>query len=158
VVPADQVAGLREALLTFLEASRLDLVDKAKSAAEFERARALGLTLPEPSRTLMGYVSDRDVTHLGPILLPHVTAWAGGAALSPVMAPPPAGDVFLLHGADDNVIPASESLLLAQALVGRQVRVHVLATPLITHAEVDRAADLADIWRLVAFWAKVLGS
>ncbi len=46
VVPADQVAPLREALLTFLEASRLDLVDKAQSAAEFERARGLASALP----------------------------------------------------------------------------------------------------------------
>jgi dienelactone hydrolase len=156
VVPPDQVTGLREALLSFLEASRLDLIDKAKSAAEFEQARALGQQLPEPSRTLMGYVSDRDVEHLGPILLPHVTAWGGGPALSPVMAPPPAAEVFLLHGADDNVIPAAESVLLAQALASRQVRVHVLATPLITHAEVDRASDLRDIWQLIAFWASVL--
>ena len=38
VVPPDQVDALRAALLTFLEASRLDLVDKAQSAATFERA------------------------------------------------------------------------------------------------------------------------
>jgi dienelactone hydrolase len=156
VVPPDQVAGLREALLSFLEASRLDLIDKAKSAAEFERARALGQKLPEPSRTLKGYVSDREVARLGPMLLPHVTAFGGGPALSPVMAPPPAADVFLLHGADDNVIPAAESVLLGQTLASRQVRVHVLATPLITHAEVDRASDLRDIWGLIAFWARVL--
>ena len=46
VVPAEQVPTLREAILTFLEASRLDLVDKAQSAAEFERAKALGGCAP----------------------------------------------------------------------------------------------------------------
>jgi dienelactone hydrolase len=157
VVPAEQVAGLRQALLTFLEASRLDLIDKAASAAQFEQARAIASTLPEPSRTLMGYVNQRDVEHLGAILLPHVTAFGGGPALSPALAPPPSAQVFLLHGADDNVIPAAESIVLARAFAERGVPVHVLATPLITHAEVDRAANIKDMWRLIGFWAGVLG-
>jgi len=156
VVPAEQVDPMRNALLTFLEASRLDLVDKAQSAAEFARARVLAATLPEPSRTLMGYVNQRDVDHLGPILLPHVTAM-GDPALSPALSPPPTADVYLLHGADDNVIPAAESVQLARDFNQRGVRIHLLATPLITHAEVDRASEVRDIWRLIGFWAAVLG-
>ena len=89
---------LRQAILTFLEASRLDMVDKAQSAAEFERARVLAAALPEPARTLMRYVNERDVAHLGPILLPHVTALGGDPALSPALSPPPAAPVYLLHG------------------------------------------------------------
>jgi dienelactone hydrolase len=157
VVPADQVDMLRDALLTFLEASRLDLVDKAQSAATFAKATALEPALAEPSRTLMGYVNRRRVEELGTILLPHVSAMSEEPGISPATAPPPAAPVYLLHGADDNVIPAAESLALGRLLGDRGVETHVLATPLITHAEVDRESSVADILRLVSFWAGVLG-
>jgi dienelactone hydrolase len=157
VVPADQVGGLKTALLTFLEASRLDLIDKARSYAEFDHAKAIAVTLPEPSRTIMGYVNQRDVGHLGPILLPHVSAMGGNPALSPALSPPPAAPVYLLHGADDNVIPAAESILLARVYERQRVPVHLLATPLITHAEVEHVSDVKDIWKLIAFWSAVLG-
>jgi dienelactone hydrolase len=157
VVPADQVEPLRGAVLTFLEASRLHLADKQKSAAEFERARVLGAALPEPARTLMRYVNERDVVHLGPILLPHITKLGDDAMLSPARAAAPAGPVYLLHGADDNVIPAIESSLLADTLRGRGVAVDQLATKLITHAEVDKSASARAMWRLVSFWEGMLG-
>jgi dienelactone hydrolase len=157
VVPGDQVEGLRRAVLTFLEASRLDLIDKAKSVAEFEHAKTLAASLPEPSRTIMGYVNARDVAHLGPLLLPHVTAFGGDPALSPARSPAPSARVFLLHGTDDNVIPAAESILLARQFTEQHVPVELLATPLITHAEVDQASDMKDVWRLIAFWTGVLG-
>jgi dienelactone hydrolase len=156
VVPADQVAGLRKGVLMFLEASRLDLFDKAQSAAEFQHAREYAATLPEPARTMMNYVNDRDVAHLGPILLPHVTELGGDPALSPALAPPPTAPVYLLHGAGDNVIPAAETTALAATLTARGVETHALVTPLITHAEVDRAATAADAWALVGFWSDVL--
>jgi dienelactone hydrolase len=157
VVPADQVAPLRTAILTFLEGSRLDMVDKVKSAAEFQHARALADALPEPSRTLMHYVNERDVAHLGPILLPHVTEIGDDRMLSPGREAAPRAPVYLLHGTDDNVIPAIESFLLADTLRSRGVTVHQLATPLITHAEVDRAATASAMWKLIAFWADLLG-
>jgi dienelactone hydrolase len=156
LVPAEQAPALRDAVLTFLEASRLDLVDKARSLAEFEHAKLLGAALPEPSRTLMRYVNERDVARLGPILLPHVSALGGDPALSPALAPPPSAPVFLLHGTGDNVIPAAETTALARTLSERGVEVHALVTPLITHAEVDRAATARDAWALVGFWADVL--
>jgi dienelactone hydrolase len=156
VVPAGQVAPLREAVLSFLEASKLDLFDKAASAAEFERARGLASALPEPSRTLMNYVNARDVEHLGPILLPHVTALGGDPALSPALSRPPSAPTYLLHGSGDNVIPAAETLLLARDLSSRGAVVHALVTPLITHAEVDRASSVWDAWALVGFWSDVL--
>ena len=55
-------------------------------------------------------------------------------------SPTPPFPVYLLHGTDDNVIPAVESVLLAETLRARGVEVEQLATPLITHAEVDRSA------------------
>jgi len=156
VVPAEQVQPLRDAILSFLEASRLDMVDKPKAQTEFERARRLAGTLPEPARTLMGYVNARDVAHLGPILLPLVSAAGGDPALSPDRASPPACPVYLLHGTEDNVIPAAESVVLARDLRARGVTVHQLATPLITHAEVDRSSTAKAIWRLIDFWSDLL--
>jgi dienelactone hydrolase len=156
VVPAGQVAPLQEAILSFLEASRLDLVDKEASAREFARARRLATSLEEPSRTLMGYVNNRDVGHLGPILAPHLTTMGGDPALSPDRSPPPQAVVYLLHGVDDNVVPASESARLAQSLRDQGVTVHFQATPLVTHASVDRAAAVSAIWPLVRFWSSVL--
>jgi fermentation-respiration switch protein FrsA (DUF1100 family) len=147
---------LRQALNSFLEASRLDLFDKAQSAAEFERAKTLAASLPEPARTLMQYVNQRDVEHLGPILLPHVSVLGDDSALSPAFAPPPSAPVYLLHGAGDNVIPAAESVALAGTLAERGVRARVLVTPLITHAEVERASSARDAWALVGFWSDVL--
>jgi hypothetical protein len=57
---------------------------------------------------------------------------------------------------DDNVIPAIESALLARTLRDRGVTVHFLATPLVTHAEVDRSAATSSAWALVRFWSAVL--
>ena len=156
VVPADQVEPLRKVILTYLEASRLDLIDKNESWNTFQRARAMTASLPEPAKTLMGYVNDRDVRHLGPILLPHVTKLGDDRTLSPAVEATPSAPVYLLHGTGDNVIPAMESSLLADTLRSRGVTVHQLATPLITHAEVDRAASASAIWNLVSFWERVL--
>jgi dienelactone hydrolase len=156
VVPPAQADPLRTAILTYLEASRLDLVDKAASAREFEHARSLADALPEPARTLMAYVNARDVNHLGPILLPHVAAMGADPALSPARAPAPAGPVYLLHGSDDNVIPSVESRLLARQLQDKGLVVHELETPLITHAEVDRTAAITAMLRLVKFWGNLL--
>jgi dienelactone hydrolase len=156
VVPPDQVEPLRKVILTYLEASRLDLVDKNESWNTYQRARAMTASLPDPAKTLMNYVNDRDVAHLGPILLPHVTELGDDRMLSPAREAAPAAPVYLLHGTDDNVIPAIESSLLAETLRARGVVVHQLATPLITHAEVDRSATAAAMWRLISFWANLL--
>lgn len=156
VVPPAQVEPLRNAILSYLEASRLDMTDKSKAAIEFARAKELAKALPEPARTDMDYVNARDVVDLGPILLPHLPELGGDPALSPDRSPPPSAPVYLLHGTDDNVVPAIESTLLGRELQSRGVRVRVLLTPLITHAEVDRRSSATAIWRLIGFWAKLL--
>ena len=153
VVPEAQVAPLRTAILTFLEASHLDMVDKPAAARVFQRAANDAAALPEPARTYMQWVNERDVARLGQALLPHVSALGGDPSLSPARSPAPRGPVYLLHGADDNVIPAVESALLEEDLERRGGTAVGLATPLITHAEVDRAPTAAEIWHLVRFWA-----
>jgi dienelactone hydrolase len=155
LVPPDELPALRGAILTFLEASHLDMVDKPRAAETFARARAMEETLPEPSKTLMHYVNTRDVAHLGPLLLPHLAELAGDPALSPERSAPPRAATYLLHGADDNVIPAMESQLLAARLSG-SAEVHLLVTPLITHAEVGRPSQVGEVWKLIRFWTLLL--
>ena len=156
MVPAGQVGPLREAILAFLHASHVDMWDKEEAQREFGRARTLAETLPEPARTLMNHVNNRDVAQLGPLLLPHLGELGGHEALSPSRAPAPPFPVYLLHGTDDNVIPAVESALLADTLRSRGVDVWQLETPLITHAAIDRSAAAGAAWMLVRFWGNLL--
>jgi hypothetical protein len=134
------------------------MVDKARAKTEFQRARDHANTLPEPSRTLLTHVNDREVDKLGRVLLPFVEAIddpKGVASLSPEQAPPPAAPVFLLHGAEDNVIPSVETVLLANYLHGK-TEVHAVLSGLITHAEVDKSAAAVEVWRLVGFWKALM--
>lgn len=153
LVPPEQVDPLRESILAYLHASNVDVVDKAQGAQAFGRAKALADRLPDPARGLMARVIDRDVAGLGPLLLPHVAALGSDPSLSPERNPPPHLPVYLLHGADDNVVPPSESRLLADYLRRGGGTVTVLVSPLITHADVDHPPALAEIWRLIGFWA-----
>jgi len=158
VVPVDQVERLREGIYTFLLASSLTLVDQSRADAEFENARKYADTLPEPSRTYMTYVNDRAVDKLGPVLLPYVERLSEASAtpgLSPERAAPPAAPVFLLHGAEDNVIPSVETVLLTNYLRGK-TEVHAVLSGLITHAEVDKRAAAIEVWRLVGFWRDLM--
>jgi dienelactone hydrolase len=156
VVPKEQAPLLREAILAFLHASHVDMVDKPQAQIEFARAKSMADALPEPARLLMAYVNERDVASLGGILAPHAQALGGDPALSPDKADVPSAPVYLLHGTDDNVIPAVESSLLADSLRARGGHATQLATPLITHAEVDRSAAARAILDLVSFWANLL--
>jgi dienelactone hydrolase len=81
VVPADEAVPLQQAILAFLEASRLDMVDKPRAKLAFDHARELAQSLDEPARTLMGYVNERSVAKLGPVLLPHLSALSGDDAV-----------------------------------------------------------------------------
>lgn len=160
VVPADQVGPLRDAILVYLTASSLTLVDRQQAEAEFARAVAAGDALPEPARTLMRQVTARAVDELGPRLFPIVDGLfddAAVAAMSPERVAAPAAPVFLLHGSEDTVIPPIETVLLATHLRGR-TPVTGLLSGLITHAEVDRSAALADIWALTRFWRALMGA
>ena len=154
MVPADQVDGLRAAITSFMAASHLAMVDQKAAAAEFSRTKEMTAALPEPSRTLMTYVNTRNVKALGAALLPHVAAFTGDSALSPARSTTVTAPVFLLHGADDNVVPAIESRRLAVVLE-RTAPVHLLVTSLITHAEVDRPPTAGEVWELIRFWRAV---
>jgi dienelactone hydrolase len=158
VVPADQVAPLRDGIRTFLLASQLTLVSMDQANATFAKARAMAKELPEPARTYMNYVNDRAVKKLGPALVPFLDQLgASDPALSPQRATQtPVAPIFLLHGDDDTVIPAAESALLNDYLKSKGTPVHLLLSNLITHAEVNRSATASDTWKLISFWANVL--
>ena len=118
-------------------------------------ASATRRALPEPAATLLGYVNDRDVARLGPLLMPHIGFYVDAPALSPSRSPEPSVPVLLLHGRDDNVIPAVESQYMADRLRGR-VPVRLLLTNLLSHAETDQSAHLIDVLRLGGFWGDLL--
>ena len=157
VVPADQVATLRDGVRTFLLASQLTLVNMDQANATFQKARDMAPTMPEPSRTYMTYVNDRAVSKLGPVLVPFLQQLGSDdPGLSPQRAPPPTAPVFLLHGDEDTVIPPAESVILGETLRSKGANVRVLLSHIITHAELDKAGDTYEAWKLIAFWADLL--
>ncbi len=157
VVPADQVTALRETITTFLTASQLTVSNQEAADQMFAKARAMTDGLPEPSRTYMTYVNDRAVKKLGAVLLPHLNQLGSDdPALSPELAPPPAAPVYLLHGKDDNIIPATESVLLGNYLRDNGTDVTVLLSGLISHAQANTDPTAADAWQLIRFWTDIL--
>jgi dienelactone hydrolase len=155
LAPADQAGPLREAILVFLEASRLDGLGDAGAEAAFARARAAALELPEPAAGYMRLVNARDVETLGRVLLPLVDAQPLDPAMSPELSPPPTAPVYLLHGAADDVIPCDEALHLA-AHLSPHTRVRVLVSPLLRHAEAAGSRRWTDVARMAAFWSAAL--
>jgi hypothetical protein len=158
VVPADQVASLREGIAIFLLGSQQTVLTPDKAVDTFARARAFEQSLPEPSRTYLHYVNERDTKKLGAILIPYlIQLGADDPALSPARTmTPPSAPVYLLHGVDDTVIPAVESALLADHLRARGARVELLLSGLITHAEVSKDVPVSEALKLISFWASVL--
>ena len=156
VVPPSQVERLRAGVRRYLWASALDGgVDQARAPAEFDAVRRLARTLPEPSATLLRYVLERDVVHLGTRLLPLIGSNGSADALSVSKSSKPSAPVFLLHGLEDNVVPAVESEYLAEDLRGH-APVRLLLSGLISHAEADRPMHAGDVLQLAGFWGDLL--
>ena len=155
LVPPDQVEPLREAVRRYLWASYLDRFDKPGAEREFAVLRSVARGLPEPAETLLREVNDRDVVHLGPRLRPYIDQYVNRPGLSPAGSPAPSAPVYLLHGRDDDVIPAAESRHLADRLRG-QVPVRLLVTELISHAEADQPAHITDVLKLADFWGELI--
>lgn len=156
LVPLDQVDALKSTVRIFMKASHVDMFDKAEARRIFDRAIASETDLPSPARELMHMVNTRDVRALGDLLTPIVTGMDLPPEVSPERSPAPAAPIYLLHGADDVVIPSQESKRLAAAYRARGANVHLLVTPLITHAEVDRPPTAAEAFELVRFWMRML--
>jgi len=161
VVPPAQVDALRKGISTFLLASQQSMVDRAASDRTFHEAREYEKTLPEPSRTYMHYVNERAVDKLGPVLAPHLDQLGtDDPALSADRATAvPRAPIYLMHGDEDNVIPAAESVLLNDYLKEKQADSHLLLTRVVTHAQVNKAevaTAATEGARMVSFWASIL--
>lgn len=156
VVPAEQAGALRHGIETFLQASALARIDQQRAMDVFQRSRALQSQLPEPSATLMQQVNERDVAATGSRLLPYLAQLGQDPALSPDRSAPPTSPVYLLHGSDDNVIPAVETELLAAHLKGT-TRIRMLVSGFLTHVDVSARPTINETWRMIAFWKSALG-
>lgn len=157
LVPADQVPLLEDGIRTFLQASLDDGTGFAHGIPTIERLKAELGTLPEPTRELVRAVVERDVKVTGQVVTPWLEELGDDPGLSPALAPLPSVPVFLLHGADDNVIPSTETPLLAEDFATRHAATDVrwLLTPLVTHAHLTTDAAPGDLWQLVSFWRHV---
>lgn len=157
VVPPDQVGALDRAITTFLDASSAESTSTSDAERLFAEARGAEASLPEPSRSLMHGVNERNLAALGPQLAPLAERVGGDAALSPVRSPATRAPVFLLHGERDNVIPADESRELQQYLTASGTpHVELLVTPLISHADGGLGAvGPGDLWNLIRFWTRL---
>ncbi|MEM9189177.1 MAG: alpha/beta hydrolase [Myxococcota bacterium] len=65
--------------------------------------------------------------------------------------------VFLVHGADDPIVPAIETRWLASELP-EQALEEVLVTGVLSHAQYDRPPSLEERWAMVHFMARVLAT
>jgi pimeloyl-ACP methyl ester carboxylesterase len=63
--------------------------------------------------------------------------------------------VFLLHGAGDTVIPASETLWLAHDAPDGCVQ-NALVSPAVVHVELEGKPSAKDQWDLVHFMAQII--
>jgi dienelactone hydrolase len=142
--PPDDVAVARDALRLWLH-------------EDFDAAREAARPLSGEARAKMDLVFDHRASELAPELLaaianlaPQLTAVSPASYVARVHAP-----VFLLHGAGDNVIPATETLWLAHDLPARVVR-ESLVSPAIQHVELQGEPTLGDEVALVHFLSGVL--
>lgn len=159
LVPPAQVDALERSVVAWLTASSVASTDEAAAEKLFAQVREESAKLPEPARTLMHDVDTGDLGTLGPALLPYVDELGSAPALSPDRSPITFAPVFLLHGAEDNVIPPTEMALLAADLRARgNPDVTSLLTPVLTHATLEPHVAAADAWALVRFWRKVFST
>ncbi|MBX7220802.1 MAG: alpha/beta fold hydrolase [Blastocatellia bacterium] len=140
-------------------------VETARQALKFwlweqpDEARKRLPQLSPLSRTTMESLFNSRLEPVVPIILSEIER--NQAALQPVS---PQGKlqnlkipVFLLHGAGDTVIPASETLWLERELPAH-IPKHVLVTPLIGHVELSGNPAWSDEWQLVHFMAGILAN
>ena len=146
VAPAD-LAPARAALLTWL-------------SDDFTRARELAERVSPESRATLDELLAQDypagvIARLERALerdLPALHAASPVTGIQRVRVP-----VFLLHGADDPIIPASETRALAERTPAR-ILAGALVTPALRHAELSGAPTLIDRVDVVRFVAALLGA
>jgi fermentation-respiration switch protein FrsA (DUF1100 family) len=154
VVPAEQVPVLRDTIAMFLEASAINRSDPGTARRLFADLRSRPAAMPDPLASVVRELGSGDVAKLGARLAPHLSRLGQDAALSPDRSPPPKAAVYLLHGIDDNVIPAHESTRLADHL-RPHTRVRALISGFLSHADIAERPGLTDTLKMIAFWKAV---
>lgn len=142
--PAEDVPAARDALRSWLRERRDDARESAKR-------------LSPPSREKMDILFGPDISPLRPELLamiarrvPDMKLVSPHGRLGGMKAA-----VYLLHGAGDTVVPATETMWLAQDVPPSCLRT-VLVSEAIEHVEL-KEPSMADQWALVRFMGDVIG-
>ncbi len=124
---------------------------------ERDAARARAEALPEAARAKLNALFEGKIQSIAPELLAEIDAHPDAMrAASPhgrlagLRAP-----VFLLHGAGDSVIPATETLWLAADVPAGLVR-DELISPALVHVELEGEPGAREKFALVHFMAEVL--
>ena len=142
--PAEDVPAARDALRAWLHEKR----DEAR-----ERAK----TVTPPSRAKLDVMFGPDISALRPEILAMIERHR--ADMKTVSPHDRLGGlrahVYLLHGAGDTVIPATETMWLAHDVPPAVLR-SVLVSPAIEHVEL-KDPTLGDQWSLVHFMGDVIG-
>lgn len=156
LVPPNEADPFRQTVVDYLVAASVASTNPVAAETLFATARERGKRLAEPAKTLMREVDAHDLAAIGPRLLPYIDELGGDPALSPDRSPVTHAPVFLLQGIDDNVIPSTETPLLAAYLRAHgNTHVTALLTPILTHATLQPSIGLRDGWALVRFWREV---
>ena len=142
--PAEDVPAARESIKLWLWEER-------------DRARAEAKKLSPSSQARVETLFAGDLEGVRPTLLHAIDGHAAEmAAVSPrdKLADIQA-DVFLLHGAGDTVIPATETAWLAREVPPARLR-QAIVSPAIVHVELEGTPTTAQKWQLVHFMGDVL--
>jgi dienelactone hydrolase len=144
-VPAEDEDAIRPVLREHLYENRsAEELAEAKLNAR-EKAESAEL-MDSNSASTKAKLAASDVKHSQEMeeLSPH--------ELLPTMTTP----VYLLHGEADNIIPAAETLWIANELPRSTLR-EALVSPVLSHVNLDEAKPrLKDQWQLVHFFALVM--
>ncbi|MDB4945165.1 MAG: hypothetical protein JWP97_4699 [Labilithrix sp.] len=142
--PPEDVPAAREALRLYLQEKR----DEAKKAA---------MSLSPESKARMDIVFGPDIRALRPELMAMIERRredmkmvSPHGRLAGLTA-----NVYLLHGAGDTVVPATETMWLAHDVPAGRLR-RVLVSPAIEHVEL-KEPSLQDQWSIVDFMSDVIG-
>jgi dienelactone hydrolase len=142
--PPEDVPAARDALRSWLHEER----DAARQSAK---------ALSPASKATMDVLFGPDISSLRPSILAMIERRrASMAAVSPHgRLDGLRAHVYLLHGAGDTVIPATETMWLAKDVPPAALR-RVLVSQAIEHVEL-KEPSVADQWALVRFLSDVIG-
>jgi pimeloyl-ACP methyl ester carboxylesterase len=147
---------IREHLDRFVSSEDLELARRALDAYLSDRgaqARRLALGLSPSGQRVMAVLLDTRENEQLALLLgravesarPQLMAASPSGHLSKLSVP-----VFLVHGADDPIIPSIETRFLAAEIPPAWLRQSII-TPLLRHTEFPEPPKLSETWELVRF-------